>query len=592
MKKYILLSIIAASILFATSCKDVMDTKPFDKFDEATVWGSKATSEAFINSTYSSIVRGMYTDFVNFEAWTNNNVHGNGTNVTRELITRDDDFGFNQFARIRACNTIIEKVGASAVLNDSEKKILIAEGKFLRSMTYFWLAKRFGKVVWIDRVLAIDEPDYKLPTTADVATTYTNILKDIDDAIAGLPEEAPTGRASKYTAAALKSEVCLQAAAYTGNANYYQQAVDAANLVINSGKYEMEPDYEAMFNEKKPYSKEIILGTYTTKDVTNCDHIAELQNVMPNTNNDRVRASGASPFFKVDKIFEAWLWWAPSQNLVDNYLVIDQTSGKAVLWNQSSQFLKSVNKTQGSGNVLEQGTVTDNSRVNELMYQYRDKRFYASIVYDSCTYFNETVTTCTKGNLNRLVNGGLGPHMGLTNYYWRKGVYNVTPRVFYGIPTDYHWVVFRLGRVYLNKAEALLRQSKVAEAVATLNVTRTIHGGLPPSSASSLSDAWADYKRERRVDLAEEGDYYWSLLRWGKYGGDANSGRAPGAKIAELVEAPSFIEISKNRKNYRVEVITHSQNNVRNFDETRRYLLPIPQGQINRNENLVQNAGW
>ncbi|WP_423126966.1 RagB/SusD family nutrient uptake outer membrane protein [Gaoshiqia sp. Z1-71] len=592
MKRYIILSLTAVAMLFVTSCEDVMDTKPYDKFDEATVWGSKATAEAFINSTYNSIVKGMYASFVGIEAWTNNSVHGNGTSFTRELITRDDDFGFNQFQRIRTCNLIIEKVNESTVLNDNEKTALIAEGKFLRSMIYFWLAKRFGKVVWVDRVLGIEDPDFKLPTTPDVATTYAKIIADIDDAIAGLPAEAPTGRASKYAAAALKSEICLQAAAYTGNSAYYQQAIDAADLVINSGKYEMETDYEGMFNEQKPYSKEIILGVYTTKDVTNCDHVGELQNVVPNTNNDRVRASGGSPYFNVDKIFEAWLWWSPSQNLVDNYLVIDQVTGQAIPWDESSQFLASVNKTPGSGSVKEEGEVTDNSRVNELMYQNRDKRFYGTIVYDSCTWFNETVTLCVKGNLYRLVNGGLGPHVGVTNYYWRKGVYNVTPRVFYGIPTDYHWVIFRLGKVYLNKAEALLRQEKVLEAVNALNVTRTVHGDLPESTASTLSDAWADYIRERRVDLAQEGDYYWSLLRWGKYGGDANAGRLPGTKIAALEEAPAYVEISKNRKNYYIAKVTHSQNDVRVFDETRRYLLPIPQGQINRNENLVQNPGW
>jgi hypothetical protein len=592
MKRYILLSLIATALLLVASCEDVMDTKPYDKFDETTVWGSKATADAFINSTYYSVIRELYTDFISFEAWTNNNVHVNGTSFTREAITRDDDFGFNQFARIRSCNLIIKKVTESSVLSESEKGALVAEGRFLRSMVYFWLARRFGKVVWVDRVLEIDEPDFKLPTTPDAGTTYTKILEDLDAAIAGLPEEAPTGRANRYAAAALKSEVCLQAAAYTGKTSYYQLAVDAANLVINSGKYQMEPDYEGMFNEKKPYAKEIILGTYTTRDVSNCHNIAELQNVVPNTSNDKVRASGGSPYFKVDKVFEAWLWWAPSQNLIDNYLVIDQNSGKAVRWNESSQFLKSVKVTPGSGNRIEDGSVIDGSRVNELMYGYRDKRFYGAISYDSCIWFNETVTTCTKGNLNRLVNGGLGPHIGVTNYYWRKGVYNVTPRVFYGIPTDYHWVIFRLGRVYLNKAEALLRMLKVSEAVDALNVTRTIHGELPASTASTLAEAWTDYKRERRVDLAEEGDYYWSLLRWGKYGGEANAGRTPGAKIIELEESPTYIEISKNRKAYYVEKITHSQNNIRVFDETRRYLLPIPQGQINRNENLIQNPGW
>jgi hypothetical protein len=597
MKKNIIYSVFVTMLLLIASCNDVMDTRPYDKFDEGTVWGSKATAEAFVFSTYNSILRGLWLGTASNnplwnEVWTPNGIDNRGTTFTRELITRENDFGFNQFSRIRACNIIIEKAQASTILSDFEKTALVAEGKFLRAMTYYWLARRFGKVVWVDRVLGPTEEDYKLPTTPDVATSYQYILKDMDDAIAGLPEESPKGRANKYTAAAMKSEICLQAYAYTTNAAYLQQAVDAANLVINSGKYAMESDYEGMFNEAKSKSSEIILGVYTTREVTNCDHIAEMQNAVPNMNNDVVRAGGASPLFKVDKIFEAWLYVSPSQTLVDQYLVIDQQTGQAVYWNESSQFNNSVERLPVSGDVVDKGVVKDGSRINEIIYAHRDKRFYGTIVYDSCIWFNETVTTCVQGNLHRVVNGQFHGHMGLTNYYWRKGIYNVTPRVFVGIPTDYHWVLTRLGRVYLNKAEALLLQNKVGEAVQALNVTRTVHGQLPPSIATNLEDAWADYKRERQVDLAQESDYYWSLLRWGKYGGPANAGRAPGAKIAELETSPTHIDITKSRNAYEVAKITRGANNERVFDHNRRYLLPIPQGQINRNPNLVQNPGW
>ncbi len=574
-------------------CNDVMDTQPFNKFSEDIVWSNRTNADAFMFNIYAAIVRDRYTEFVNEEQWTNNSIHVNGNDLTRDQITRESDYGFNQFSRIRRCNLAIEKVTASTGLTDLDKTELIAEAKFLRAMIYYYLTKRFGIVVWVDRVLTTDEDTYKLPTTPDAKTSYGYVIKDLEDAVTGMSETASTGRANKYAAYALLSEVCLQAAAYTGDESLYQKAIDAADAVIGSGKYTLESDYEGMFNETKRYSSEIILGIYRDKTNTNCEGIADMQNVVPNTNNDNIRKTNGGPYFNVDKTFEAWLWWSPSQNIIDDYLVIDQTTQKAVRWDQASQFTANVTKVAAPRTeVKDTGYVTNNSRLNELMYQFRDKRFYASIAYDSCVWFNERVTTCQRGNLYRLVNGALGPHIGLTNYYWRKGVYNVSPRVFYGVPTDYHWVVFRLGKVYLNKAEALLRQGKIADALTALNMTRDLHGGLPPSDATTSAEAWADYKRERRVDLAKEGDYYWSLLRWGKYGGDANGGAAPGAKIAELVEVPTYMEISKNRKRYRIEEISHSQNNVRKFDETRRYLFPIPQGERNKNENLGQNPNW
>jgi len=575
-----------------TACT-VMDTQPFEKFGEDLVWNNRTNADAFMFDVYAAVLRNLYIEFVHEEAWTNNSIHINGTALTREEITRDHDAGFNQFSRIRRCNLAIEKITESTGLTEQDKTELIAEAKLLRAMIYYYLTKRFGIVVWVDRVLTTEEETYKLPTTPDVKTSYGYVIKDLEDAAAGMAEMAPAGRASKYAAYALLSEVCLQAAAYTDDASLYQKAIDAADAVIGSEKYSLEPDYEGMFNEAKRTSGEIILGMYRDKTNTVCENINDMQNVVPNTDNDRVKRSGASPEFIVDKIFEGWMWWSPSQNLIDNYLVIDQTTQKAVRWNQSSQFTSNVNKVESPGSAIkETGSVTTNSRVNELMYQFRDKRFYATIVYDSCAWFNETVTTCEFGNLHRLVNGALGPHIGCTGYYWRKGVYNVNPRVFAGIATDYHWVILRLGEVYLNKAEALLRQGKITDAVKTFNITREFHGGLPPSEAVTSAEAWRDYKRERRVELAKEGDYYWSLLRWGKYGGDANGGAAPGAKIVELIEPATYVEISKNRKQYRIEEITHSQNNVRNFDETRRYLFPIPQEQRTQNENLGQNPNW
>ena len=145
------------------------------------------------------------------------------------------------------------------------------------------------------------------------------------------------------------------------------------------------------------------------------------------------------------------------------------------------------------------------------MYTHRDKRFYATIVQDSCEYYGELVTMHKTGNLQRCSLGEAPgtAEMGSTNYLWRKGVYINDWRIFVDVPTDYHYVIFRYGRALLNKAEALLclaksDPSKLSEAVATFNQTRTVHGGLPESEASTLVEAWKDYKIERHVELPME----------------------------------------------------------------------------------------
>lgn len=594
-------------LLFCTAgvlqgCNDFLDTKPSESYSEELVWSSRSTAEAFILQTYNDVIP-KYTDFKTEDCLTTNSVYvyQGSPNAVRELVDRGWDFGFGDFGTVRRCNLIIEKVAASPI-DEKSKTELIAEGKMLRAMTYYYQAKHTGRVIWVDRVLT-EEDDFNLKLTSTIKESYDYILKDLNDAIAGLPTESKAGRLNKNAALALKSEVCLTAAAYTGEKALFQQAIDAVDAIQG---YTLDSNYEGMFNQDGAYSSpEIILARYRSKDNNTCGNTL-MQEMIPNQNNDAIKNFGCSPVMKTDFIFECWMSHAPSQNLVDNYLVIDRLTNQAVPWNESTQFKNSVNEVpvsdvadmaydpkelvNGKGYVSKDGT-----KLNELVYGDRDKRFYATIVYDSCLFYGETITMCQKGNLNRcsrVGNPGTS-HMPLTNYMWRKSIYNVSPRPFVDVLTDYHYVVFRLGRVLMNKAEALLCQGKWQEAMNVINKTREVHGGLPASTATNLAEAWIDYKRERNVELPLEGDYYWSLLRWGKYGQEANHGLAPTSVIPELNCPATFSEISKDRQRMFVGQVQFT-NDQREF-RTRRYLFPIPQGVINANPALSdadQNPEW
>lgn len=594
-------------LLFCTAgvlqgCNDFLDTKPSESYSEELVWSSRSTAEAFILQTYNDVIP-KYTDFKTEDCLTTNSVYvyQGSPNAVRELVDRGWNFGFGDFGTVRRCNLIIEKVAASPI-DEKSKTELIAEGKMLRAMTYYYQAKHTGRVIWVDRVLT-EEDDFNLKLTSTIKESYDYILKDLDDAIAGLPTESKAGRLNKNAALALKSEVCLTAAAYTGEKALFQQAIDAVDAIQG---YTLDSNYEGMFNQDGAYSSpEIILARYRSKDNNTCGNTL-MQEMIPNQNNDAIKNFGCSPVMKTDFIFECWMSHAPSQNLVDNYLVIDRLTNQAVPWNESTQFKNSVNEVpvsdvadmaydpkelvNGKGYVSKDGT-----KLNELVYGDRDKRFYATIVYDSCLFYGETITMCQKGNLNRcsrVGNPGTS-HMPLTNYMWRKSIYNVSPRPFVDVLTDYHYVVFRLGRVLMNKAEALLCQGKWQEAMNVINKTREVHGGLPASTATNLAEAWIDYKRERNVELPLEGDYYWSLLRWGKYGQEANHGLAPTSVIPELNCPATFSEISKDRQRMFVGQVQFT-NDQREF-RTRRYLFPIPQGVINANPALSdadQNPEW
>ncbi|WP_051691849.1 RagB/SusD family nutrient uptake outer membrane protein [Pedobacter borealis] len=628
MKKYIAIIAVTASMLALNSCKKVLETEPFDKISEDVVWSTKANAETFIFSTYSimgAYQGGQATDLrtANIMA-SGDGSWSNASPFVSESITRANDYGFNNWGAVRRCNLIIKKVAESPGISDADKKALIAEGKFLRAMSYYNIARTTGRIVWIDKVLTPDD-ELKLPSTANPTESYGFIIKDLEDAIVDLPTIKIAGRANKYVAASFLTEVCLQALAYKNypaapNVNasdpLLQKVIDNANLVINTGGYSLEADYGGMFNETKKTSPEIIFGIYRLAANTTVDG-TPMQTMVPNLNNDRISRNGGS-LFTNQNIFEAWGTNFPTQNFTDDYLTIDKANPTlAVAWNKTSQYLANVDESAtvpstGTGHnviprntgetTIKSGRIIPGSTetIWSLANQNRDARWKATIWSDSTErIYGEQLTTTLHGNADRwmrITGIAPNPYVTLTNMYWKKGLYtNVNPRPYVGVPTDYHYVAMRLGRVYLNLAEAFLLKGDLANAVLNLNKTRVTHGQLPVSQATTMANAWTDYKRERRVDLVMENDFYYSLLRWGRYGGDANDGLASGKKIANLTEVMRVMDVSKDRKSF---VTTTGPfggfpYNNRQFDETRRYLLPIAQSYIDNNSKFgPQNPGW
>lgn len=615
MKAKYLLPLALGAGLFMQSCGDFLTTEPAAIYSEDLVWGSAANVEAFVMGRYGTAT-GWYRDSPNWDrTFSNNMVNCRAAcpGEARGLMENTYDIGLNsRFGYIRACNMIIEKCSNSTVLSESDKTKYVALGKLLRAMCYYDFARKTGKFIWVDKVLSSDDPDFNLPLTKSLEESYAYVLKDIRDAIPGLPASQPAGAPDKNFGYAFLSEVCLTAAAYTNDAaslqngkSLYQEAIDAVDAISGVS---LDPNYEDIFNENGAYSSpEIILAQYWDKDRTQCQSTYMI-NLIANVVNTNLVLQGCSPLWQgMDDIFECWLDYTPSQNLVDDYLVIDEQDGKAKRWYETSQFVNNTkaideatafslieHKDDDQVATAYQVTTPDVS-ISDLMYNGRDARFDASILHDNSVFYGQTIAMINHGNMTRWSGANYGAnHIPLTNYCTRKTIYtNMSPRPFYNTQTAWHSVITRYGRVLLNKAEAQLRLNKVADAVATFNQTRTIHGKLPASTATTLAEAWADYKIERRVELFWENDWYFSLLRWGKYGYEANDGKAPSSVIDELTEPATFIEINRNRDAAFVGYVQF-MNNRRTFD-TRSYLFPIPQSLINANSaitNADQNPGW
>jgi hypothetical protein len=250
--KIVLTAFVGSTIL--ASC-DVMDTSPKESYSDDLVWGSKSTADAFVDGAYSDILGGLYAGrYASMESYTPNGIHSDLTSLdgfpTETGITNSTNMGFNQFSRLRKCNMIIEKAQSSTALTDAQKAELVAQGHFLRGITFFYQARWMGRFVPITKLLSsTDTVDFKTPLTANEAASYKLIMDDLDAAIAGLPETSLSGIGNKYAAYAFESRAALQAYAYTGDKSYLDKAITASNAVINSGKYTLTSNYKNMFLE-------------------------------------------------------------------------------------------------------------------------------------------------------------------------------------------------------------------------------------------------------------------------------------------------------------------------------------------------------
>lgn len=120
-----------------------------------------------------------------------------------------------------------------------------------------------------------------------------------------------------------------------------------------------------------------------------------------------------------------------------------------------------------------------------------------------------------------------------------------------------NWPVLRYSDVLLMEAEASCELNNLADALVPLNKVRQ-RAGLPAINSLSQTDLRDKIRKERRIELAFEGQRWFDLIRYdkGQY-------------------AQSFLQ-SIGKTNF----------------APKHLLLPVPQKEIDANPNLAQNAGY
>ncbi len=141
-----------------------------------------------------------------------------------------------------------------------------------------------------------------------------------------------------------------------------------------------------------------------------------------------------------------------------------------------------------------------------------------------------------------------------------------------GTPSTQPWVEIRYAEVLLNKAEAAFRLNRINEARDAMNEVRA-RVGLPPKSSSS--EAWfRDYRNERQVELAYEGQLFWDMRRWELAHIEYNDYRCHGFRITG--DNYEYIDVDYQDRKF--------------LEKT--YVLPIPDTELANNSLIEQYDEW
>lgn len=166
----------------------------------------------------------------------------------------------NNYQGIGRCNVGLEQIplfsGPSKVLGTDAQKIQrMAELHFLRGYYYFQLVQQFAGVPLVLAPVKGKVTDFPRASVADV---YKQIINDLRYADANLaPTTTDLGRATSGAAEHFLAKVYLTRGSAVTDARGQQSTdIDSAayyaDLVINSGNYQLEPDYMNLWNGVYP----------------------------------------------------------------------------------------------------------------------------------------------------------------------------------------------------------------------------------------------------------------------------------------------------------------------------------------------------
>ncbi|MDR0683262.1 MAG: RagB/SusD family nutrient uptake outer membrane protein [Dysgonamonadaceae bacterium] len=529
MKKTNFIKYVTIALLFVgfASCEDFLNRPDKSNYTLSDFFKTDEQCLQAINPLYSV----PWNDFISWRGWIqlgdamsgNYYIADNGFwSLTPNNGTCTDQLrymSYSLWAVNARANTVIENIDTYAGEGTTEIGRNTAKGEALvwKALAYFYMVRIYGAVPIVhNNTELLGTGEYNTLYRATIPTVYDYIIKTLEQAIAWLPEKATeAGRIDKYATYGLLAKVYLTKSGYGRNGdrdeNDLARAAEYAGKVVNESGRILMPEYSDIFRGHNNTADESLIAW---RWVATGDNFWTASNYMQT----EFVAAGFSEG-------EAWgNWTGPSLDL-------------------QAAFGETFDGTNPSG-ALSPIRANLDKRRKATMMMYSDVYEYFWRDHPTKEGADEKLYSFPGGfDWTKFYGDVLGDFSSSTGANAVKHIVgnDADHTAEFGIPlggaakkaTSLATHILRLGDVYLIYAEAILGNQSSTSNTEALKAFNAVHGRAVENDERS-SITWNDIFKERRLELAFEGDFWYDLVRWHYYKPD---------------EALNFLK-NQDRRNY------------------------------------------
>lgn len=490
-------------MLFAltiTSCDDFLNRPTEDDYVEGNFYQNDEQCIQGVNSLYNSPWYDFQRGFIKVgEVMSGNEYMGNSPYLTLTVNSTDQDLvymSYSLWAAVGRTNVVYNRL-KTASCSEAVRNQTMGECLVWKAMAYFYLVRSFGDIPIVhDNTAELASGKYGTQTKIQKADVYEYIVLTLEKAMDLLKNvKTPgNGRIDFYSAEGLLAKVYLTKSGVNAGGNGQRNTEDlqmaaklAKDVIDNSGRT-LLPNYADNFS------------LYYNKNVESLISWQWNTGRDPWTQQNTQQSDLAMVGF--DELGDCWgQWRGPSVDLQEAFGVsaLDDPNGRIDT------------DMRRKATMMLPGDFYENFWTDKTADNGKKGFNYIQFLYD---------TDYGKGG------PGGGPGVGTCptganhvkhlygDVYDHEQALKVTPQTMaYGLATH----ILRLSDIYLVYAEAVIGNNGSTTDASAIDAYYAVRGRAVPAATRPSSITWENVWKERRLELAMEGDRWYDFVRRSYY---------------------------------------------------------------------------